>query len=60
MKPPTGFSNEVPIGGFLCGMCGMSDVSTRLIIGHIDHIGHRLQFDILSLLGSALGQKHTE
>lgn len=60
MKPPTGFSNEVPIGGFLYGMCGMSDVSTRLIIGHIDHIGHRLQFDILSLFGSALRQKHTE
>ena len=26
MKPPTGLSNEVPIGGFLYDMCGLSDV----------------------------------
>ena len=60
MKPPTGISNECPIDGFLYGLCGMSDVFIRLIIGHTGHIGHRLQFDMLSLLGSALGQKHTE
>ena len=44
MKPPTGFSNEVPIGGFLYGMYGMSDVFHK--VNHRTYRSYRSQASI--------------
>ena len=44
MKPPTGLSNEVPIGGFLYDMCGLSDVFHK--VNHRTYRSYRPQASI--------------